>query len=147
MKRFSFRLENILKYRNHMEKRARMALLDVRNEYMGRKNRVKKLATKRTENIITCRDEATRGLDVPMYKIHQAFQQKLDHDLAIANMDLQEGKQKVKVQEKILQGESIKKMSLEALKDLQLKNYIKKLEQEEQTFMDEMVTIRKGRKV
>jgi flagellar protein FliJ len=147
MKRFSFRLENILKYRNYMEKRAQMALLDVRNEYMGRENRVKKLVTKRTESIIKCRDEATKGLDVPVYKIHQAFMQKLDHDLAIAHMDLQEGKQKVKVQEKILKKESIKKRSLETLKDLQLTNYIKKLGQEDQKFMDEMLTIRKGGKV
>jgi len=146
MKRFSFRLENILKYRNYMEKRVQMALLDVRNEYMRRENRVKELATIRTERIIKCRDEATRGLDVPEYKIHQAFLQKLDHDLAIAHMDLQEGKQQVKIQEKILKGESIKKRSLETLKDLQLKNYIKNLEQEDQKFMDEMVTMRKGGK-
>ncbi|MCD4717922.1 MAG: flagellar export protein FliJ [Desulfobacterales bacterium] len=146
MKRFSFRLENILKYRNYMEKRAQMALLDVRNEYMRRENRVKELATIRTGRIIKCRDEATRGLDVPVYKIHQAFLQKLDHDLAIAHMDLQEGKQQVKIQEKILKGESIKKRSLETLKDLQLKNYIKNLEQEDQKFMDEMVTMRKGGK-
>jgi flagellar protein FliJ len=146
MKQFSFRLENILKYRNYMEKKAQMALLDVRNEYMGMENRVKELVSKRTESMIKCRDEATSGIDVPVYKIHQAFLQKLDRDLAIANMDLQEGKQKVKVQEKILKGEAIKKKSLETLKDLQLKNYIKNLEQEDQKFMDEMVTIRKGGK-
>lgn len=147
MNRFSFRLENILKYRNYMEKRAQMALLDVRNKYMERENRVKKLATIRTESIIKCRDEAARGLDVPVYKIHQAFLNKLDHDLAIAHMDLREGKQKLKTQEKILKRESIKKRSLETLKDLQLKNYIKILEQEDQKFMDEMVTIRKRGKI
>jgi len=147
MKRFSFRLESVLKYRNYMEKRAQMALLNIRNEYTVKENRVKELVTKKTESIIKCRDEATRGLNVPMYKIHQAFQQKLDHDLAIAHIDLQEGKQKVKAQEINLKRESIKKKSLETLKDLQLKNYINKLEQEEQKFMDEMVTIRKGGKI
>ncbi len=147
MKRFSFRLENILKYRNYMEQRAQMALLDVRNEFMRIENRVKRLATERTEVRLKCRDEVTKGLDVPMYKIHQAFLQKLDHDIVIAHEAIQEAGDKVKAQEKILKGESIKKRSLETLKDLRRTNYIKELEQEEQRFMDEMVIIKRGGKI
>jgi len=146
MKRFSFRLGSILKYRNYMEKKAQMTLRDVRNEYMGRENKVKRLATKRIESIIKCRDEVMRGLNVPMYKIHQAFLLKLDHDLERADMELQEGEKKVKAQEEVLKGESIKKKALETLKDLQFKGYMKELGQEEQKFMDEMVMIRKGGK-
>ena len=143
MKQFSFRLDSILKYRNYIEKKARMTLRDVRNEYMGRENKVKSLGIKRIESIIKCRDEVMRGLNVPMYKIHQAFLLKLDHDLERADMELQEGEKKVKAHEEILKGESIKKKALETLKDLQLKGYMKELGQEEQKFMDEMVMIRR----
>jgi len=144
MKRFSFRLDSILSYRSYMEKKARMALVYVRNEYMGRENRIKKLTTKRTESITKCRDEAMNGLDVPVYKIHQAFLQKLDHDLEMAHMDLQEEERKVKAQESILKGESIKRRALETLKNLHLTDYMRTLEQEDQKLMDEMVAIRKG---
>jgi len=129
-----------------MEKKAQMTLRDVRNEYMGRENKVKRLAGKRIESIIKCRDEVMRGLNVPMYKIHQAFLLKLDHDLERADMELQEGEKKVKTQEEILKRESIKKKALETLKDLQFKGYMKELGQEEQKFMDEMVMIKKGGK-
>lgn len=146
MKQFSFRFDSILKHRNYIEKNAQMALRDIRNEYMGRKIKVKRLATKRIESIIKCRDEAMKGLNVSMYKIHQAFLLKLDHDLERADMELQEGGKKVKAQEEILKGESIKKKALETLKDLQFKGYMEELGQEEQKFMDEMVMIRKGGK-
>ena len=146
MKRFSFRLDNILNYRNYLEKKAQRDLFDVRNQCMERENRVKRLAGKRIESIIQCRDEAMKGLDVSTYKIYQAFLQKLDHDLETAHMDLQEEEKKVKAQEKILKKESIKKKTLEILKDLQLKDYMKRLEQEEQKYMDEMVIIRRGKK-
>lgn len=146
MKRFSFRLDNILNYRNYLEKKAQRDLLDVRNQCVERENRVKRLAGKRIESVIQCRDEAMKGLDVSMYKIYQAFLQKLDHDLERVHMDLQEEEKKVKAQEKILKKESIKKKALEILKDLQLKDYMKRLEQEEQKYMDEMVIIRRGEK-
>ncbi|MBW1708141.1 MAG: flagellar export protein FliJ [Deltaproteobacteria bacterium] len=146
MKQFSFRLDSILKYRNYKEKQARMTLRDVRNEYMGRRTKVKRLATKRIESIIRCRDEAMKGLNVPIYKIYQAFLMKLDHDLERADMKLQDGEKKVKAQEEILKGDSIKKKALETLKDLQFKGYMKELGQEEQRFMDEMVMIRRGGK-
>jgi flagellar biosynthesis chaperone FliJ len=61
-------------------------------------------------------------------------------------MDLQEEEKKVKAQEKILKMEFIKKKALEILKDIQLKDYMKRLEQEEQKYMDEMVIIRRGEK-
>ena len=146
MKRFSFRLDNILIYRDYLEKKAQRDLLDARNEYKEMKSKVKRLTRKRIANEIKCRNEAVKGLDVPMYQIYGAFRQKVDHDLERAYTDLREGAKKVKAKEEILKRESIKKKALETLKDLQLKNYMKKLEQEEQKFIDEMVEVRRGGK-
>jgi len=144
VRRFSFRLENILKYRNHMEKKAQKDLLDARNEYLERENEVEGLASKRIDSITKCRNEAIRGVNVPIYKLYQVFLQKLDHDLEQAHMRLQKGKEKVEARAEILKGESIKKRALETLKDLQLRNFTKDMEQEEQKSMDEMIAIRKG---
>jgi flagellar export protein FliJ len=129
-----------------MEKKAQRDLSAVRNESMAAEEKVKKLAGKRLENLTECRDETIRGLNVPRYQIYQTFLRKLDLDLENAQMGLRKEKEKVKAQEKILKRESIKKRALESLKDLHSQNFKKKMEQEEQNFLDEMVTIRKGRK-
>jgi flagellar export protein FliJ len=129
-----------------MEKKAQTDLVAVRNEYKKIEDTIKHLAVKRTENLSKCRDESISGLNVPMYKIYQTFLHKLDHDIEKAHMGLQKEKEKVKAQENILKIESIKKRTLETLKDSQLRNFIKNTEKEDQKFIDEMVTIRKGGK-
>ena len=52
MKRFSFRLDNILIYRDYLEKKAQRDLLDARNKYKEMKSKVKKLTRKRIANAI-----------------------------------------------------------------------------------------------
>jgi flagellar export protein FliJ len=129
-----------------MEKKAQRDLVAVKNESMATEEKIKKLAGIRIENLTECRDKTIRGLNVPMYKIYQTFLSKLDHDLEKANMGLRKEKEKIKAQEKRLKRESIKKRALETLKDLHLQNFKKNMEQEEQNFLDEMITIRKGGK-
>lgn len=144
MKPFSFRLDSILNYRDYLEKRAQRDLFNARNEYIKRVKAVKRLAKERVEIARRCRDEGFRGIDVPLYQIYMSFLQRLDHDIERAHMSLKKGEEKVKAQEAVLKKESIKKKTLELLKDSQLKRRLERLEREEQKQMDELVIIRRG---
>jgi len=144
MKRFSFRLNSILNYRGYLERRAQRNLFDVRNEYMEREKTVKRLAEKRREIARKCSDEGFRGIDVSLYQIYRSFLQKLEHDLERAHMSVKEGKEKVEAQQAVLKKESIKKRTLEILRDLQFRRHLEGLEREEAKVLDELVIIRKG---
>jgi len=144
MKRFSFRLNSILNYRGYLERRAQRDLFNVRNEYMEREKTVKRLAEKRREIARKRSDEGFRGIDVSLYQIYRSFLQKLDQDLENAHMSVKEGKEKVEAQQAVLKKESIKKRTLEILRDLQLRKHLEGLEREEQKVLDELVIIRKG---
>ena len=144
MKQFSFKFDKILNYRDYLEKKAIKDLMVLRTECMEKENQVEKLISKKSENIVQCKARAIRGMDAAMYKIYQVFTKKLDNDLDGAHKELQENRERVNAQEKILQQTSIKKKSLEVLKDFKLKNYTKILAQEEQKFMDEMAVIKNG---
>lgn len=86
-------------------------------------------------------------MSVPVYQIFQAFLQKIDCNLEDAHLRLNEGKEKVMVKEAILKIASIKKKTLETLKDLQYKKYMETLGREEQKILDEIVITGKGRSV
>lgn len=144
MKQFSFKFDKILNYREYLEKRAIKDLMVLRTECMEKENRVEKLISKKSENIAQCRARVMRGMDAAVYKVYQVFTKKLDNDLEGAHKELQENRERVNAQEKILQQTSIKKKSLETLKDFKLKNYAKRVAQEEQKFMDEMAVIKSG---
>ena len=144
MKPFSFRLDSIRNYRNYLEKRAQGDLFNAKNEYMRKKEELKKLEEKRMETARICSDEGFKGIDVPHYQMFRSFVQKLDHDIERAHMSIKEGQQRVKVQEAVLKKESIKKKTLEVLRDLQLKRFLERLDREEQKAIDELAIPRKG---
>ena len=146
MRRFSFRLDRILNYRKYLKKKAQRDLFHARNEFRSRERTIERLSRKRMEIARKCDDEGLKGIDVFQYQIYKSFLQKLSHDLEEAHINLKKDAQKVEAQEAVLKEESIKKKSLETLKDLQLDKYMRRLEREEQKVMDELViTKRRGK--
>jgi len=138
MKQFSFNLDRILRYRIHLEKKAQGDLFHAKSEYMKRKTAVKRLIEKRMEIAKKCSNEGFKGMDVPLYQIYKSFLQKLHQDLERAYTNLKESEEKLKAQTLFLKKESIKKKTLETLKDFQLQKYITKLKRDEQKDMDEL---------
>lgn len=146
MKPFSFRLDSVLNYRNYLEKMAQRNLISVINEYIGWEREIERLSKKRMEIARKCSDEGFRGMDVPLYHIYRSFLQKVNDDLERANMSQKKTEEKIKEKKAVLKGESIKKKTLETLKDLQRKKYMKRLETGEQKTIDELVITRKERR-
>ena len=146
-KLYSFRLNKILDYRKYLSKRAQIDVFNARNECQKKEEEVLRLVEQRAEISEECSEEETKGMSVPVYQIFQAFMQKIDCNLEEAHLRLNEGKEKVMVKEAILKIASIKKKTLETLKDLQHKKYMETLGREEQKILDEIVIIGKGRSV
>jgi flagellar FliJ protein len=147
MKPYSFRLNKILDYRKYLRKRAQIDVFNARNECQKREKEVLRLIEQKAEISEERSDEEIKGMSVPVYQIFQAFLQKIDYDLKEAHLRLDEGKEKVMVKEAILKQASIKKKTLEVLKDFQHKKYTEALGREEQKILDEIVITGKGRSV
>jgi len=143
MKRFSFRLDSILNYRNYLEKRAQRDLFNARHEHIETEKEIERLGNKRMETARECSDEGLRGMDVPLYQVYRSFLLKLNYDLERAHMGLKKAEEKIKEKKAVLKEKSIKKKTLEVLKDLQLKKYMQRLEKEEQKVMDELAIMRR----
>jgi len=143
-KPFSFRLDSIFNYRKYLEKRAQRDLSNAKKEYIGSEKEIERLAERRVEIARTCSEEGFKGIDVSLYEIYRSFMQGLEHDLERAHINLKKAEEKVKVQQAVLRKKSIKKKTLEVLRDLHLKRYLERLEREEQKAIDELVILRKG---
>jgi flagellar protein FliJ len=145
MKPYSFRLNKILDYRKYLAKRAQIDLFNARDECQKREKEVIRLAEKRSEISEECSQEESKGVCVPTYQIFKAFLKKIDCDLDEAHLRLNEGKEEVIVKEAVLKQASIKKKTLETLKDSQYKKYMETLGREEQKILDEIVITGRGR--
>ncbi|MGB2688641.1 MAG: flagellar export protein FliJ [Desulfobacterales bacterium] len=147
MKSYSFRLNKILDYRKYLRKRAQIDVFNARIECQKREKELLGLVDQRAEISEECSEEETKGMSVPVYQIFQSFMKKIDYDLKDAHLKLNEEKEKVMVKEAILKIASIKKKTLETLKDLQYKKYMETMRREEQKILDEIVITGKGRSV
>lgn len=147
MKPYSFRLNKILDYRTYLRKRAQIDVFNARNECRKREKEVLRLTEQRTGISKERSEEEIKGISVPVYQIFRGFMQKIDCDLEAAHSKLNEGKEEVMMKEAILKQASIKKKTLETLKDLQYKKYLENLGREEQKILDEIVITGKGRSV
>ena len=147
MKPFTFRLSKILDYRKHLNKIAQIDLFNARKECIRREKEVKRLSEKRREVVKSCSDEGLKGIDVPRYKIYQAYLYKIMYDLESAHTRLKQEKENVRNKKAILANESIKKKTLETLKDLQQSKYIELSEREDQKTLDEMVITGRGGRI
>jgi len=147
MKPYSFRLNKILDYKKYLRKRAQIDVFNARNECQEREKEVLRLVDKKEGISEECSEKEIKGMSVPEYQIFKKFLNKIDCDLEDAHLRLDEGKEKVTVEEAILKQASIKKKTLETLKDLQYEKYMETLGREEQKILDEIVITGKGRSV
>jgi flagellar FliJ protein len=147
VKPYTFRLNKILDYRKYLRKRAQIDVFNARNECQKMEKEVLRLIEQKAEISEERSKEEEKGMSVPEYQIFQVFLQKLDYDLKEAHLRLDKGKENVMVKEAILKQASIKKKTLETLKDFQHKKYMETLGREEQKILDEIVITGKGRSV
>lgn len=145
MKKFSFRLESVLRYRQHLEKRAQGALFDARHECENVKKRIESLMQQKMETTTEWEDKGLEGINVATYQIYRSFLGGLSRDLERAHKDLDTANREVEMKEAALKDESIKKKTLETLKDQQTKKLMAETEKEEQNSLDEMVLLRRLR--
>lgn len=143
MKPFSFRLDSILNYRDYLEKKAQWSVVNAINEYKGWEREIERLSEKRIEIAGKCGKESLKGMDVPAYLMYRNFLRVVNDDLERAYKNLQKTEKEIKEKKVYLKGESIKKKTLEKLKNVQFKNHLIGLTREEQKTLDEMAIARK----
>jgi len=146
MKPFTFRLDKILDYRKYLTKVAQIDLFNAKIKCIRREKKIKRLSEERKEIAKSCIDEGVKGIDVPRYKIYMAYLSKIEHDLESAHALLKQEKENVLTKKTILTNKSIKKKSLETLKELKHDRYIELSEREDQKVLDEIVITGRGRR-
>ena len=147
MKPFKFRLEKILDYKKYREKKAQIDLYNAKNEFMKLEKMVESLEKKKNKMEKKCSYEEFNGIEIPRYKIYQAFLAKLEHDIGKAHINLKKKKRQILAKEAILRTESIKKKTFETLKDIKYSKYQEKFAREEQKALDEIAILRKGQRL
>ncbi|MBU3950077.1 MAG: flagellar export protein FliJ [Proteobacteria bacterium] len=145
MKRFSFRLEKVLRYRKYLEKKAQKKLSDTLYEYQNMENSIKEIENKQIKLSDKCSEEKRRGIEVLRYQRYNLYFKKLNDDQEKECLALKETEEAVQLHRNLLKKELIRKKMLEKLKEIQSSRYMLYAEKDEQKQSDEAVIVRAER--
>jgi len=144
MKQFSFKLDSVLKYREHQEKTAQIDLSDARKAWLETQDLVEELVGEKEKILAQLRSDAMEGVAVCWYMECHNYARLLDDKLALARKDLENHNRIMAEKRALLKKEYMRKEALGTLKSVYKEKYEKWVEMEEQKSLDEMILIKRG---
>lgn len=142
---FSFRLEKVLRYRAHLEKKVRLKLCEAVNRMKEQEALIVQLGNQRLEAAQGLADERSKGIPGYRDQIHTSFLRRLTERMTEAQRELEKSRERLLVLKTLLTLATVKKKSLESLREEQLRGFTETCEKMEQKLLDDLVVIRRER--
>lgn len=141
----SFRLEKVLRYRAHLEKKVRLQVCQAVTRMKEQEALVGRLGDQRAEAARDLARERSGGIPVYRDQIRTSFLRRLTESLTEAHGELEQRREKLELLKTLLALATRKKKSLESLKEAHLRRFMEAAEKKEQKLLDELVMIRRER--
>ncbi|MBW2196086.1 MAG: flagellar export protein FliJ [Deltaproteobacteria bacterium] len=146
MKRFRFRLDSVIRYRQYREQIALMELAKARRERIHTEEKIQGMYETKREVLRDLAVSQTRGIKAGRHRIYSAYLDRLGDQIETENDRLVEIGQTISHRHEIAEGERIKKETLELLRENERKKHLEMIEATQQKEADEVVTLRYERK-
>lgn len=137
--KFSFRLDKVLNYKKHLEKKAVCELVAARQEHSRIQTAIRQTDVRKTEVADECSQKGKAGVSVFEYRLYSSFLQKLSRDIHDRGRELAKSAEKIKAREKNVKQKTVGRRVLENLKEIHYQGYLEDAATEEQKAIDELI--------
>ena len=146
MKRFQFRLQKVLEYKEEIEKQRMHDLADAREELARQVERYERIQAVREENTVSLSRKASeKEIHPDEIQAHLRYQRKLEADLSEQNRRVAGAEAHTEKQRQILLEAAKERKTLETLKEQKLLTHRAESDRQERNFFDEVATMRHHR--
>jgi flagellar FliJ protein len=139
MKRFKFRLDPVIRYREYLERIAQIELARETQALIETKNRISEIEQTRLYAASELDGEQTEGIEVDRYRVFTAYLRGLRHEIESESERLIEIGKRIRKKQEAVKAETIKKKTLEWLKETEYSKYLEWVNRAEQKAADELV--------
>lgn len=143
MKRFRFRLEPVVRYRQYLERIAQLDLARERQAFVKTKERISAIEETIRQAAGELEAEEDHGVDVERCRLFLVYLRGLNHDIEAENRRLGEIGRRIREKQDIVKGKSIKRKTMELLKKHEYFKYLEWVGIAEQKMADELIALRK----
>lgn len=147
MKRFRYRLEPLLKYREHLEHMAQLEAAKASSEVSACSHTIDTLKISYHQNALELEQKMSSGMNAENYLIYRSYFNGME---IIIDEEQKRHTQLTKIlleKQKILKNKSIAKKALSNLKTRKKRKYYEDLLKAEQKETDDTIIIRKARDI
>lgn len=146
MKPFSFRLEKVLRYRAHLEKRVQLQFCEAAEKVNEQRARIVALSETRMDGAARLARERAEGIPVGRDHLYASFLQGVGERITEEGRKLEKSFERLERLRGLLLVAAAKKKSLESLKDVQVARFKEEGNRVEQKLLDELVLTTRKRK-
>ena len=143
MKKFKFKLDPVLRYRQYREELALMELAKARQALVLSKKKIQQIQQARKGVMTDLDARQTEGLEVNRYRIYTVYLQGLGEKIESENEHLVEIGRMVKEKHETAEAERISKDTLQRVRETQYFHYLQGRDRTEQKAADELIALRK----
>ncbi len=147
MKRFDFKLQPLLNYREYLERLAQQMTAKAHMDIKNCEQQIEYLRYRYIESSESLERNMLKGIDAGQFRQHHDFLNQVERDI---KDQLMNRKQLVKILEKKLDNlkkRSIDKKVIERLKERKILEYKDEFQKSEQQLQDEIASLTKAREV
>ena len=145
MKRFSFRLQPVLKYRTYLEQLAQQEMVKAFIEVAESEKKLKQLRLDFFKGADDLEKETVKGISAASFRQFNDFLDSLENDINGEEKNLTQLKQKADEKQRALTQKSVDRKIIERLKERKKNDYRGDVLHEEQTMADEVSSLKKAR--
>lgn len=144
MRKFRFRLDSVVVYREYLKKKAQRQLFETRQKQQMLVEKKRGLEAEQADTRQRLQAMIGRGVAVPVFELYTRHLESLSEAIAGSDGLLKDQEREIKKQEQHLKERLAAVKILERLKDRQQRAHDEKINREEQKVMDETVVMRGG---
>lgn len=145
MKKFNFRLQPVLKYREHLENVARQEYVEA---YMAVQAAQEEIVQMEQEYQIQADDveQKTRnGISAPLFRQYNEYLESIERDILLKRKEHEQLKRVMAVKQQALTKKSVEKKVIERLREKKRSEYVDEFQAEEQKRSDDVSSLKKAR--
>lgn len=143
MKRFKFRLDPVIRYREYRERIAQIGLARETQALVESEKRISEIEQARRCTVSELDSEQKQGIEVDRHLIFTAYLQGLHDEIESERERLVEIDKRIREKQEAVKVETMKKKTLEWIKQTQYSKHLKWINRAEQKAADELIGLKK----
>ncbi len=145
MKKFNFKLQPVLKYREHLENIAKQEYVQSYMDVTACEEQIKQMEQQYQIMANSVEQETRKGISAQLFRQYNDYLEALENDIELKRKEHEQLKKVLAVKQQTLTKKSVEKKVIERLKQKKREEYIEEFMAEEQKRADDMTSLKTAR--